>query len=175
MKPETYIKYKPKPGPLIDLNQKDPAILEEKLSDHQLRERGFRYLEGTTIRISPRAETKLTQPPSVGFHLDPETKQGVVALHHIKRQSMHLFGEPMKAKSTMTQITNPFIDYQTRLLFGGGSKANRHLSPMPMGKEPTITTRAAWHNGLDNFLNLNKQRNDVKDGTLRPRPMTIYC
>ncbi len=37
-----------------------------------------------------------------------------------------------------------------------------------------IPTKAEWHNGLDNFLNLNKQRNEVKDGTIRSRPMTIY-
>ena len=80
----------------------------------------------------------------------------------------------MKARSTMTQITNPFIDYQNRLLFGG---AKRHLSPMEntVSQQHKVSTRAQWHNGLDNFLNLNKQRNDVKDGTLRNRPMTIYC
>ena len=38
-----------------------------------------------------------------------------------------------------------------------------------------VSTRAAWHNGLDNFLNLNKQRNEVNNGTIRSRPMTIYC
>jgi hypothetical protein len=95
-------------------------------------------------------------------------------LQHVKKQSMHLFGDPIKAKSTMTQINNPFIEYQKRLLFGVNAK--RHLSPMEGNSGSAfIPTKAEWHNGLDNFLNLNKQRNDVKDGTLRSRPMTIYC
>ena len=60
VKPETYVRYKPKPGPLVDLDQEDPSKEEEKLTVKQLKERGFKYLEGTTIKISPRAETNLS-------------------------------------------------------------------------------------------------------------------
>ena len=60
VKPESYIKYVPKNGPLLDLDQKDPAIQEARMTEKQLLEKGFRYLEGTTIKISPRAEINLT-------------------------------------------------------------------------------------------------------------------
>ena len=60
VKAESYIKYVPKNGPLLDLDQKDPAIQEARMTEKQLLEKGFRYLEGTTIKISPRAEISLT-------------------------------------------------------------------------------------------------------------------
>ena len=58
--PESYIKYVPKNGPLLDLDQRDPAIQEARMTEKQLLDKGFRYFEGTTIKISPRAEINLT-------------------------------------------------------------------------------------------------------------------
>ena len=60
VKPESYIRYVPRNGPLIDMDHKDPGVQEARMTEKQLLDRGYRYLEGTTIKISPRAEVCLT-------------------------------------------------------------------------------------------------------------------